>query len=182
MEPGPPNDAQERTRSQQTRVIYETACALAESATLVEAAPRMLKAICESLDWEYGALWSVDHAAARLHCAATWHQPSLPFDDFAADSRRAAFAIGIGLPGRVWASRKPAWIPDVVDDSNFPRAPFAVRAGLHAAFGFPVLSGGEVIGVMEFFSREIRKPDEELLVMLTTVGSEIGLFVEWKRA
>ena len=35
---------------------------------------------------------------------------------------------------------------------------------------------------MEFFSREIREPDEELLAMLTTVGSQIGLFVERKRA
>ncbi len=35
---------------------------------------------------------------------------------------------------------------------------------------------------MEFFSREIREPDEDLLGMLTTVGSQIGLFVERKRA
>ena len=34
---------------------------------------------------------------------------------------------------------------------------------------------------MEFFSREIREPDEDLLSMLTTVGSQIGLFVEQKR-
>ena len=35
---------------------------------------------------------------------------------------------------------------------------------------------------MEFFSREIREPDEDLLAMLTTVGSQVGLFVERKRA
>ena len=35
---------------------------------------------------------------------------------------------------------------------------------------------------MEFFSREIREPDEDLLAMLTTVGSQIGLFIERKRA
>ena len=35
---------------------------------------------------------------------------------------------------------------------------------------------------MEFFSREIREPDEQLLSMLTAVGSQIGLFVERKRA
>jgi PAS domain S-box-containing protein len=35
---------------------------------------------------------------------------------------------------------------------------------------------------MEFFSREIRQPDEELLAMLTTVGNQIGMFVDRRRA
>ena len=180
-EPPSPNQAQARTRMQQ-RVVYETACALAESTTLVEAAPRMLEAICGALGWDYGGLWTVDRAAARLRWAASWHASSLPFDEFAAVSRGTAFATGIGLPGRVWASLEPSWIPDVVHDSNFPRASVADRAGLHAAFGFPVIGRAEVVGVMEFFSREIREPDEDLLAMLTTVGSQIGLFVERKRA
>jgi PAS domain S-box-containing protein len=70
----------------------------------------------------------------------------------------------------------------VVHDDNFPRAPIAAREGLHAAFGFPVLLRGEVLSVMEFFSREIRPPDENLLSMLANVGSQIGLFVDRRRA
>ena len=35
---------------------------------------------------------------------------------------------------------------------------------------------------MEFFSREIRQPDDELLSMLTAVGGQLGLFVDRKRA
>ena len=48
--------------------------------------------------------------------------------------------------------------------------------------GFPVIGRAGTIGVMEFFSREIREPDQQLLSMLTAVGSQIGLFVEQKRA
>jgi len=36
--------------------------------------------------------------------------------------------------------------------------------------------------VIEFFSREIRQPDQELLNMLATIGSQIGQFIERKRA
>ena len=36
-------------------IVRDIARALAESATLVEAAPRMLAAVCGSLGWEYGA-------------------------------------------------------------------------------------------------------------------------------
>jgi PAS domain S-box-containing protein len=161
---------------------HVTARALVEAATFAEAAPRILEAICESLGWEYGALWHVDRKADVLRCAETWYRPSVRFPEFEAISRRTTFARGVGLPGRVWASGQPAWIPDVVHDSNFPRAPIADREGLHAAFGFPILLRGEALGVMEFFSREIRTPDEELLSMLTSVGNQIGLFVDRRRA
>ena len=89
---------------------------------------------------------------------------------------------GIGLPGRVWSSREPAYIPDVVQDSNFRRASIAAREGLHAAFGFPILLGSEVVGVMDFFSQDIRQPDQDLLDMMATIGSQIGQFIERKRA
>ena len=89
---------------------------------------------------------------------------------------------GIGLPGRVWSNREPIYISDIVNDANFPRAPIAAREGLHAAFGVPILLGGEVLGVMEFFSHEIRQPDQDLLDMMATLGSQIGQFIERKRA
>ena len=75
-------------------------------------------------------------------------------------SRRTTFARGVGLPGRVWASGQPAWIPDVVTDPNFPRARVAARAGLHGAFGFPIVVGSDILGVMEVFSGEIQQPDD----------------------
>ena len=67
-------------------------------------------------------------------------------------------------------------------EANFQRTPVAARERLHAAFGFPILLGGEVLGVIEFFSREIRQPDHELLATLATIGSQIGQFIERKRA
>jgi PAS domain S-box-containing protein len=163
-------------------VVYETARTLAESGTLAEAAPKMLEAICRALDWEYGGLWQVDEFQQLIRCTGTWHPPALQFDEFEGISLQTTFARGVGLPGRVWNDGRPAWIPDVAHDPNFPRASCADRAGLHGALGFPILRGDRVIGVMEFFSREIRHPDAELLGLLTTVGSQVGLFVDRKRA
>jgi PAS domain S-box-containing protein len=91
-------------------------------------------------------------------------------------------ASGIGLPGRVWASQEPAWIPDVALDPNFPRASVAERAGLHAAFAMPIRQGATVLGVMEFFSRDIVEPTSGLLAMMTTVCSQIALYVQRKWA
>jgi PAS domain S-box-containing protein len=159
-------------------VLAETARALAESATLGEATPKMLRVVCEALGWERGSLWRVDRAAAVLRCMGTWPGTG---DQFDVETRRITFSAGVGLPGRVWKSGKPAWIPDVVKDANFPRAPIASAVGLHAAFGFPVVHAGALLGVMEFFSGEIRPPDEELLGTLSTIGTQIGQFVDRKR-
>ena len=161
---------------------YATARVLAESARLVEAMPQILEAICRTLGWDYGALWRVDPHDNVLRLIAAWHMPGTGFAEFETLSRETSFASGVGLPGRVWAAARPAFIPDVLKDENFPRAPAAAREHLHAAFGFPVVLEHEVLGVMEFFSRDIREPDEELLTMLDTIGRQIGQFIERRRA
>lgn len=161
---------------------YVAARAFAESSTLAEAAPRVLQAICEELGWDHGALWSLDSAGEVLRCVETWHRPTIDLSEFVAVSRSITFGKGVGLPGRVWESGRPAWIPDVLADANFPRAPIASREGLHGAFGFPIRSRANVVAVMEFFSRTIREPDEDLLGMLGTVGEQIGRFMERKHA
>ena len=161
---------------------HVTARVLMDAMTFEEAAPRILEAICEALGWEHGALWSIDRDADKLRCTHIWTAAHLSFPEFDTTSHATMFARGTGLPGRVWATRQPAWIPDVARDSNFPRAGVAAREGLHAAFGFPVMLRGEVLAVMEFFSREIREPDEQLLSMLGGVGNQIGLFVDRRRA
>ena len=166
----------------QHQILFETARALAESPSLEEASPRMIEAVCNALGWQCGAIWEVDRARKRMRCAGTWHAPGLAFEEFTAATVTATFERGIGLPGRVWKNRAPAWIPDVTRDDNFPRAAAAERVGLHAAFALPIMEGRRVQGALEFFSRDIREPSHELLGMMTAVCSQIGLFIERKRA
>ena len=161
---------------------YAVTHALAESTSLREAAPRILKAICETLGWEHGALWRKDAAAEVLRCVELWNPPGTSFPEFTALSRRTTFVRGAALPGRVWATGKPVWIPEVAKDPNLPRAPIATREGLRSALGIPVLFGAEVLGVLEFSSRKIRRPDDELLQLFATVGIQIGQFEERRRA
>ena len=180
---GTATDVTDRKRlEERLRVQHTIAQILAEAATIEEATPRILRAMGESLGWDVGALWRVAPAAEALRCVELWHKASIEVPEFERVSREFTFGPGLGLPGRVWSSLEPEYIPDVVPDENFPRGPIAEREGLHAAFGFPILLGGEVLGVIEFFSREIRQPDQELLNVLATIGSQIGQFIERRRA
>jgi PAS domain S-box-containing protein len=176
-------DLTERKRAEERlRVQHTISQILAEAATIEEVTSKILRAMGEYLGWDVGALWRLDREADALRCVELWHKASIEVPEFERVSRDFTFVPGLGLPGRVWSSLEPKYIPDVVSDEKFPRGPTAQREGLHAAFAFPILLGGEVLGVIEFFSREIRQPDQELLKMLATIGSQIGQFIERKRA
>ncbi|MEJ7816846.1 MAG: PAS domain S-box protein, partial [Rubrobacter sp.] len=180
---GVQNDVTERKEAER-RVATQHAVTriLAECATLGAAAPRMLQALCDSLRWEFGELWTLDRRADMLRCVQTWYVPSVDVVEFDEITRRHTFARGVGLPGRVWNSGEPAWITDVTEDASFPRASVAAKAGLRGAVAFPILLGGEVLGVVGFYSQEIREPDGEVLLMMSTIGSQIGQFIERKQA
>ncbi|VTR94811.1 multi-sensor hybrid histidine kinase : Multi-sensor hybrid histidine kinase OS=Chthoniobacter flavus Ellin428 GN=CfE428DRAFT_6228 PE=4 SV=1: Response_reg: GAF_3: PAS_4: PAS_4: GAF_2: PAS_9: PAS_3: HisKA: HATPase_c: Response_reg [Gemmata massiliana] len=176
-------DITDRKRAEQ-RVTAQHAVvsALAQAADLREAAPKLLEAVCETTGWDVGGLWIVDHQSRVLSCVDLWPAEEPDLAEFRGVSRGTTFAPGVGLPGRVWASGEPLWVVDVTRDPNFPRSDAAARADLHGGFGFPIRLGNEVLGVAEFFSRTSRRPDAELLRTFETLGSQIGQFIERKRA
>jgi len=153
---------------------YDVTRLLAESTSTLEAAPKILQAICETLRWEVGAIWDVDRQENVLRCVTVWHQPEIRASEFEDETRARKFVPGEGLPGRVWVTAAPMWISDLALDQNFPRIVAVSHEGLRSGFGFPILVGTEVIGVIEFFKREIAQPDEALLEMMTPIGAEIG--------
>ena len=125
----------------------------------------------------------MDRPAGVIRCVATWHAPEIGETEFERATRRLEFAPGVGLPGRIWAGGSPLAIENIVaDPATYPRADAAARDGLHGSSGFPIVIGGEVLGVMEFLSREARPPDADQLRMMGTIGSQIGQFIERKRA
>ncbi|MGH9592192.1 MAG: PAS domain S-box protein, partial [Bryobacteraceae bacterium] len=155
---------------------------LAVSGSLEDAAPDILRTVCDTLGWRLGALWTVEQDLGRIQCVALWHPSPASIREFEAATRNLVFARGVGMPGRVWATAQPAWIPDVTTDQNFPRGPIAAKEGLRACLGFPIAVCGTVVGMMEFYSDEIRQPDNKLLELLGALGSQIGQFVERKHA
>jgi two-component system cell cycle sensor histidine kinase/response regulator CckA len=166
---------------QRLRVQHAITRVLAEATTLKEAAAVILETICEPLGWNLGILWIVDRPANVLRCMDSWAQANTEVETFDAASRQRTFSRGIGLPGRVWSAGVPTWIVDILHDTNFPRFPMAERVGLHAAAAFPILLGGEVEGVLEFFSREVRQPDDHILALMAGIGSQVGHLIERKQ-
>jgi signal transduction histidine kinase/CheY-like chemotaxis protein len=173
----------DRRRAERRLVAQYTAThVLAEAPQPADAIPKIVRAVGESLGLVVGAMWRVDRAAEVVRCTDLWTDGSAGLADFAAMNRTAAFPSGTGLPGKVWAAAEPVWVQDLANDAKFTRSAAAATAGLHGAFGFPVVVDGEVLGVMEFFSGEPEPRDAALLEMLAAIGIQVGQFLKRKQA
>jgi len=116
----------ERRRGEAERggaVLYAIARALSTASTLEEATPQLIAAIGEALGWQVGAMWRVDQDAGVLVFVGGWSETSATGPRFLRKSATFRMPKGTGLPGRVWDQRRPAWIPDVATDANFPEPP-----------------------------------------------------------
>ncbi len=71
---------------------------LAEASSLAEATPKILRAVCESLRWDMGAIWHIE--GDLLCCVDVWHAGGEHLGEFEQATRATTFARGVGLPGR----------------------------------------------------------------------------------
>jgi two-component system NtrC family sensor kinase len=159
-------------------VQYAATRVLSEVDSLTEAIPLILEIVGQRLDWDIGSFWRLEQGVHQLRCVTLWHGSGTVFPNFEEMTRKITFAPGSSLPGRVWSARKGAWIADLSHDSNFPRWAAAATDGLRSGFAIPILVRGECLGVLEFFSRVPRSPDQGLLEMMTNLGSQIGQFID----
>ena len=176
-------DITKRKRAEEQLALLQTITMEVAAATdLSSALEVVLRRVCEETGWAFGQAWLPRQDGTALDSGPAWACERGEMEEFVAASKRLSLAPGAGLPGRVWSSRRPAWIQDVTRDSNFPRSKVAGESGLKAALGIPIVSGSEVTAVIEFFLREPRREDEQLVKLITTVAAQLDLVIERKRA
>ena len=175
-------DISERKHAEEeVRLLQSIALAVGEAPDLDSALETVLREVCKATGWVYGEAWLPCEENTQLQCASAFYVGEAGLKDFAQGSRGFHFERGEGLPGRVWAARRPAWIPDVTKDSNFPRAALARAADLRAALGVPVLAGEEVVAVLGFYEHEARPEDERQVSIVSAVAAQLGLVFLRKR-
>ncbi|HMC05102.1 MAG TPA: EAL domain-containing protein [Actinomycetota bacterium] len=164
------------------RLLNAIAVAANEASSVEEALQRALDEVCAYTGWAVGHVYVPDEPGI-LVSTKLWH-----LDDadrlraFQEMTEQTPLSVGNGLPGRVAASGRPAWVTDVTTDPNFPRASAADQVGIKAAMGFPVLLESAVVAVLEFFTVERLEPDESLLELATHVGTQLSRVMERRRA
>ncbi len=167
-----------RSRTAQRLVIeHGVTGALSRSFDLREAAPLVVRAVCEELGWACGAVWLDEAHDDTMRCIGGWGIDEAPVQAFVRlTAGQRQVAVQGGLVRRSWLAGAPVWMRDVTAEPTFGRAPHAARAGLRSAFAFPIMASGRVLGVVEFYSQDVAELDAELLECTRYIGSQIGQF------
>jgi len=158
------------------RLLHRVTVAAYEAVTFEDALQAGIDQVCTYTGWPVGHVYLVGAGDKPvLIPTKIWHlaRPA-DFQSFVAITEATPLAHGAGLPGRVFAGEKPCWIMDVTTDPNFPRAKAAANLGVKGAFGFPVLTDGRVVAVLEFFTKEPQEPDDVLLAAMEQIGIQLG--------
>ena len=165
-------------------VLLERVAVAANLAQRVEDVVQVaLDGVCAHTGWPVGHCLRVEGSPPEVVSTGIWHlEDARSVDSFRRLTEEMRFRSGVGLPGRVLASGRPAWITDVTTDANFPRRKAARENGLGAAFAFPILVGSEVVAVLEFLATEALEPDPGLLTRMAQIGTQIGRVHERSRA
>ena len=149
--------------------------ALTETKNIDAAPHRILKTICEILDYQTGEIWAIDPKKNTLQCVSNWRAYNTP-STRQAPNNNLVFYYNEGIPGAIWASKQPYWT------CNLKQAPLKATAKLsfnrenNCCLGFPILSNEDVLGVILFFGDKINQPDIRLTIMFEFIGKQIGAF------
>src|SRR5439155_22871484 len=96
--------------------------ALIDAKSFLEAAPKVLSAICDAEEWVLGEVWLYDSAASVLRVDGSWHAPGLrDVHGVELASAAATTRPGLGLVGRVWQHDAPVWIRDLREEPELRR-------------------------------------------------------------
>jgi two-component system, OmpR family, phosphate regulon sensor histidine kinase PhoR len=172
----------DRTARRQAQRQRDTQHALtrvfAETSSLAEARPQMLRAVCEGLGFELGLTWEPSEEEGFLCPVASYAAPG--FEDLVPSLSGAQLAMRGTLAGHAVGREDPIICTDLERDP--PRADMASDPRLKIAIGLPVRSrSGELVAVAELFATRA-VPEEGLLDTMHVIGSQVAQYVERQRA
>lgn len=162
----------------EARMVGESAVEVAKAESYEDSLQRILATLCEQIHWPLGHVWVPNDTGKRLVTSGIWYVgKNVDAKELRRATTRSLFAMGEGLPGKIWKSSAPYWLEDIDAASAFSRRSAALGDGFHCAFGFPVTSHDRIEAILEFFHTERQPRDEALLHIVGRIGRQIGELV-----
>ena len=175
-------DITERVRTEyRRRLQYKVSQALTGSPTIGVGTAQCLQAIAKVLGWPGAVFWSAQEGQ-RLRAETSWFATDRDYSLLRTTLEPFCPQLGECLPGRVWEQGQPAWIALVSEVPDDPWHEAARTLGIKAACAFPCMVGDKFFGIIELLSSQAEEPDQDLIQLFSTLGNQVGQFIERKLA
>lgn len=158
---------------------HRVAQLLAESAPLDETMPRILSTLCQSLGMDCGMQWDLEGEGSGYRRSFLWTRADLDARNIAAELPMVQATDG--PCDLVWHTTLPQWFSHeelVARGMGASAGPLAFASALF----IPIALGGRVACVLELRTARTQSYDFEILSTARAIGSQIGLYMERKRA
>lgn len=150
----------------------DVAHALQDGRSATERLHKVLGIACRTLSFDFAAVWRPSPDGRDLRCAAVWHRPDPSLAAVATTSLGQRFAPGRGVPGYVWHTGAPAWVPAATWD---PRLAGDHRPPLQSAVAIPIGSDATTFeGVLELLCVDGRDREEGTLRFAKLVAAQLA--------
>ena len=167
-------------RSREVELLASIAVIVNESSDAISALGAAAKVIRRHCDFAVSHVLLPDDDGAFV-TADVWDADpaSLDFlDKVVSVTVDLRFLPPSDLPGEVAASHLALWLPDLSLASNYLRID-ALAGG--ASWAFPVVTGVDVVAVIEFVHPTPRVADERLLQLAPSIATQLGRAFDWQR-
>ena len=169
-------------RQARTLELLGSVATASNAASGVEDALRAtLEAFCEYGGWQLAHAYLADHDTGILQ-HSEWYSADIGCcAEFRARTERLP-VTELGLPRTVFELAKPQWIDRLDERAQKGRAVQGTQAGLVSGCAFPLMIREEPVGVLEFFSTDMRELDSATIQIMRHLGTQLGRVVERARA
>jgi diguanylate cyclase (GGDEF)-like protein len=151
---------------------------ISEADDLSGALQCVLQTVCELTGWLGGQAWT-PRTDGRLACSPAWYDAA-GLHAVRSASETVTFGEGEGLPGQVWSSRAPLWLPEQALHTTVPFGAMSLAAGVRVVLGIPVAAGERMVAVLEFYLREPRQEDRRLMRVVSDAARQVGELIQKK--
>lgn len=174
---------------QEKNLLLTLTLKIANSSTFQEALLTTLKTVCKLTNWVFGEAWLpnkdkklLNHSIAWFSPQQNWQKSSVSsLQEYKEKSSDYVFPLSMGLPGKTWQLKQSYWIEDVSVEPLFLRQELALKCGLKAGFGVPIISDGEVVTVLVFFMNQYCHKDREMITLIESIASQLGVIFQQKK-
>ncbi|MEA5417583.1 EAL domain-containing protein [Spirulina sp. CCNP1310] len=196
-------DITERQRAEEElHLLHSVTQSVSLAIDFDQALREVLALLCEATGWGFGAVWVPNHEQTHLEISPVRYYNSHLnrgeqecFSKFWQESQDSRFAWGEGLPGQVWQSQLPQWIPDLSQlteaglmgrgsRESIPLCDQAIATAgkIRACLLVPIIAEGQVLAVLEFAMLAANREEPRLVELVASVAMQLGGVFQRKRA